>query len=150
MLSDLAPSEPPALEERVAFGDVDSSDLESDTEVPNDPSGNAARRAKAARKWKMYSEFNGTLAFTPIPDHASKFKHWKDLLRTEVTSYSKVSKDAYRWILRVEDNTISDESLKTCKRKWDPLDSKIRTALTKVSQGEIRICILYISPSPRD
>ena len=138
MLSDLAPSEPPAFEERVAFGDVDSSDLESDTEVPNDPSGNAARRAKAARKWKMYSEFNGTLAFTPIPDHASKFKHWKDLLRTEVTSYSKVSKDAYRWILRVEENTISDESLKTCKRKWDPLDSKIRTALTKVAQGEIR------------
>ena len=51
---------------------------------------------------------------------------------------SKGGAKAYSWILRVEDNNVPDDTLKVSKRKWEPLDAKIRAALMKVATGEIR------------
>ncbi len=135
-VSDYARSEAPPQE--TGYG-VESSDLESEKEDdPANPAANAARRTKAARNWKLYAEFNGQLAIAAIPDNARGFKHWKDVVRADVAACSKGGSKAYSWILRVEDNNIPDDTLKVSKRKWEPLDAKIRAALLKVATGEIR------------
>ena len=136
-VSDYARSEAPP-QETAGYG-VESSDLESEKEDdPSNPAANAARRTKAARNWKLFAEFNGQLAIAAIPDNARGFKHWKDIVRADVAACSKAGSKAYTWILRVEDNNIPDETLKVSKRKWEPLDAKIRAALLKVATGEIR------------
>ncbi len=66
------------------------------------------------------------------------FKHWKDNVRANVAACSKGGKKAYSWILRVETNDITDDAMRVCKRKWEPLDAKIRSALLQVATGEIR------------
>ncbi len=135
-VSDYAWSEPPPQE--TGYG-IESSDLESEKEDdPANPAANAVRKTKAARNWKLYAEFNGQLAIAAIPDNARGFKHWKDVVRADVAACSKGGSKAYSWILRVEDNNIPDDTLKVSKRKWEPLDAKIRAALLKVATGEIR------------
>ena len=99
--------------------------------------GNAARRTKAAKQWRTYRDFNGPLVIATVPVHASNFKHWKDVVRSDVTACSKGGQHAYNWILRVENNNISDETMRVCKKKWEPLDAKIRAALLKVATGDI-------------
>ncbi len=77
--------------------DAESSDYESD--VDDDPSAgpaaNLARRAKASRQWRMYREFNGTLTNAAIPDHASKFKEWKNILRADICQVSKAGQKTF-------------------------------------------------------
>ncbi len=151
-VSDFAVSEAPPHGEGglPPDGTADSSDYISEPDDdPNNPLGNAARRAKAARQWRTYREFNGALTIATIPDHASKFKHWKDVVRNDIASVSKAGQKGYNWILRVENNLISDDTLRVCKRKWEPLDSKIRSALTKVATGEVQKMLELLTEEER-
>ncbi len=65
----------------------------------------------------------------PIPDHASKFKTWRDQVRAEVSNFSKAGQKAYLWIMRVEEERVSDDALRVTKKKWEPLDGKLRAVL---------------------
>ncbi len=119
--------------------DAESSEYESDVE--DDPNAgtavNLARRQKANRQWRMYREFNGVLTIAPIPDHASKFKEWKNIVRADICQVSKAGQKTFNWICKVEDNRVPDDALRVSKKKWEALDSKLRAALLKVAHGDI-------------
>ncbi len=122
-----------------AVGDgVESSDYESECDIdPNNPLDNYARRAKVTKHWRTYREFNGSLSLSAIPDHASKFQTWRNHVRAGVTDVSKAGHKAYQWILRVEDRSVPDDAFRVVKKKWEPLDSKLRAALLKLISGEV-------------
>ena len=85
----------------------------------------------------MYREFNGNLTIAPIPDHAGKFKEWKNIVRADICQVSRGGQKTFTWICKVEDNNVPDDALRVCKKKWEGLDSKLRACLLKVATGEI-------------
>jgi hypothetical protein len=150
-VSEIAYSEiPPGDGPTNPDGAAESSDYESEPDDdPNNPAGNVARRAKAVRQWRMYREFNSPLTIAPVPDHASKFRSWKDVVRADVATVSKAGQKAFNWICRAENNDIPDDALRVCKRKWEALDAKIRAALLKVATGEIQKTFELLSEEER-
>jgi hypothetical protein len=114
-------------------GGNESSEYEGDVsdKGEHESSKQTARRSKLKRTWKKYNEFNGNLVFNNIPEHASKFKVWKEHVRAEITAVSKAGSKAFLWMLRIEDSKILDTDFRVPDRKWEPLDDKIRAALLK-------------------
>jgi hypothetical protein len=114
----------------------ESSDYESEYE--EDALNPVASRAKAARvksHWRKYREFTAPLVLNEIPTHAGKFKAWRDQVRAELVNVSKAGHKAFLWVARIEDRNVHDNELKVPRKKWEPLDSKLRAAILKTTSG---------------
>jgi hypothetical protein len=77
-----------------------------------------------------------TIRLPQLPT-AAQFKSWKNIVRSRVSSASKIPKEAFEWIRMVEDDNVTYEMLNETPAKFETLDAKLCAALSEVCKGEI-------------
>ena len=77
-----------------------------------------------------------TIKLPALPTPA-QFKAWKNAVRSKVSSASKDPKEAFDWIMKVEDADATYEKLNDTPKKFETLDAKLTAALTELCKGEL-------------
>ena len=72
-----------------------------------------------------------------LPRNAVQFSAWKEAVRNKVVAASGRSREAFLWMLDVEDVSITYESLAEAGRASESLDDKLRAAITDVCAGAL-------------
>ena len=72
-----------------------------------------------------------------LPMNAAQFSAWKGAVRNKVVAASGRSREAFLWMLDVEDISITYESLAEAGRESQSLDDKRRAAITDVCAREL-------------
>ena len=76
------------------------------------------------------------IKFPMIPT-AAQFKAWKTEVRSIVASASKDPSGAFAWILEVESDSATYESLAIPSPQFETLDAKVSAGLAQVCKGEL-------------
>ena len=71
-----------------------------------------------------------------LPRGSAEVKPWLNALSDAVMACSSVPDLAFAWILDVESDDATFDTLGICEPRFTSLDSKIRTAITKYTVGE--------------
>jgi hypothetical protein len=112
----------------------DSSEYDSDYSEgkgPNDTPAMCSRRTRLKKSWKRYNDFHHPLVLNAIPSHAGKIKAWKEHVRSAIVDSAKSGDKAFRWVMKIEDPDLADDSFRVPAPKWVPLDAKLRASLLK-------------------
>ena len=72
-----------------------------------------------------------------LPKNAAQFSAWEEAVRNKVVAASGRSREAFLWMLDVEEVTVSYEELAESGSKNESLDDKLRAAITDVCAGEL-------------
>ena len=72
-----------------------------------------------------------------LPKNAAQFSAWKEAVRNKVVAASGRSREAFLWMLDVEEVSVSYEKLAESGSKNESLDDKLRAAITDVCAGEL-------------
>ena len=67
-----------------------------------------------------------------LPKNAAQFSAWKEAVGNKIVAASGRSREASRWMLDVEDVSITYETLAVARRASESLDHKLRAAITNV------------------
>ena len=72
----------------------------------------------------------------PLPN-AVGFRSWRNHVRTAVTSASKDPRKAFTWILAVEHESATWDSMKYVNGDFETLGTKLATAVTSIARGDL-------------
>ena len=72
-----------------------------------------------------------------LPKNAAQFFACKEAVRNKVAAASGRSREAFLWMLDVEDVAVKYEKLAEAGRKNESLDDKLRAAIRDVYAGEL-------------
>ena len=67
--------------------------------------------------------------------HAAQFSAWKEAVRNKVVAAAGRSREAFLWMLDVEEVTVSYEKLAESGSKNESLDDKLRAAIPMFVQA---------------
>jgi len=100
--------------------------------------GRSERRKKEKReKLPPPKKEADSITVPALPKNAAQFSAWKEAVRNKVVAASGRSREAFLWMLDVEEVTVSYEKLAEPGSKNVSLDDKLRAAITDVCAGEL-------------